>query len=104
MALQVKVCALEEIEEGVISCFEVPGVAIPVLVTKVDGIIIAGTSMCPHEDVSLKRATLKSNTIVCRAHGYAFHLQTGVCSHDPNLRWKTYKTDVVGDYLFVQLL
>lgn len=104
MALRVRVCAVDEIESDQLKSFSVAGVDVPVLVTRVDGEIIAGTSMCPHEDVSLARGKIKEGAIVCKAHGYAFSLRTGQCSHDPKLRWKIYKTSIVANDLYVQLL
>lgn len=104
MGLRVRVCDLSEILEGVLKSFVVEGVEVPVLVTRVKGEIIAGTSMCPHEDVSLVRGVLKEGMIVCRAHGYAFDLKTGQCQHDPKLRWRIYKSEIVGTELHVELL
>jgi nitrite reductase/ring-hydroxylating ferredoxin subunit len=104
MALRVRVCQVDEILEGVLKSFPVEGVEVPVLVTRVEGEIIAGTSMCPHEDVSLVRGSIQQGEIVCRAHGYAFDLKTGQCAHDPKLRWRVYRTQIVGDDLYVQLL
>lgn len=104
MALRVRVCGVDQIAEGVLKSFAVDGVEVPVLVTRVDGDIIAGTSMCPHEDVSLVRGCIQGGAIVCSAHGYAFDLQTGLCAHDPQLRWRLYRTQVVAGELYVELL
>jgi nitrite reductase/ring-hydroxylating ferredoxin subunit len=104
VALRVRVCQLDEIVEGVLKSFPVEGVDVPVLVTRVEGEIIAGTSMCPHEDVSLTRGTIQEGTLVCRAHGYAFDLRSGQCAHDPKLRWRIYTTRIVGSDLYVELL
>ena len=79
MALRVRVCKLDEIIENELQDFDVAGVDVPVLVTRVDGEIIAGTSMCPHEDVSLVGGCIEEGTIVCSAHGYAFDLRSGQC-------------------------
>lgn len=103
MALRVKVCRVDEIVEGELREFPVDGVLVPVLVTRLDGDIIAGTSMCPHEDVSLVRGCIEEGTLVCSAHGYAFDLQTGQCSHDPGLRWRVYKTSIHEGELYVDL-
>ncbi len=103
MALRVRVCAVDQIVEDQLASYEVEGVAIPILVTKVAGEIIAGTSMCPHEDVSLVRGCIQGTEIVCSAHGYAFDLRTGLCSHDTNLRWRTYKCTIESGQLYVDL-
>jgi nitrite reductase/ring-hydroxylating ferredoxin subunit len=104
VALRVRVCDLQDIVEGELATFVVEGVDVPILVTRVKGEIIAGTSMCPHEDVSLANGVLKRGKIVCRGHGYAFDLKTGQCLHDPKLRWRLYKIHVVGSELFVELM
>lgn len=103
MALRMRVCSLDEIEEGELKSFDVPGVEVPVLVTRVEGEIVAGTSMCPHEDVSLVRGCIQNGMIVCSAHGYAFDLRSGQCSHDPTLRWRVYQTTIQSGDLYVDL-
>ncbi|MCP4443823.1 MAG: Rieske 2Fe-2S domain-containing protein [Myxococcales bacterium] len=98
-----RVCEASEVGEGELKIFAVKGAAVPILVTRVDGELIAGTSMCPHEDVSLVRGCIRNGAIVCKAHGYTFDLQTGACSHDPKLRWHVYKITVTSGQVFVDL-
>lgn len=95
---------MDEIVEGKLKAFAVDGVDVPILVTRVKGTLVAGTSMCPHEDVSLVKGVLKPGKIVCRAHGYAFDLKTGQCEHDPKLRWRIYKTHEIDSSLYVELM
>lgn len=104
MPLQLRVCRLDEIIEDELQSFEVAGVTIPILVTKVGGKIFAGSSMCPHEDVSLVGGRLDGTNIVCPGHGYAFDMQSGQCSHDEKLRWRTYTTEIIANVLYVNLL
>ena len=101
--LRMRVCRVDEIVEGQLKLFPIEGVLVPILVTRVEGEIIAGTSMCPHEDVSLAKGCIQNGSIVCKAHGYAFDLRSGDCSHDPKLRWRVYKTHVVSGELYVDL-
>ncbi len=100
---RVRVCDVEEVAEGEIKSFSVAGVDVPILVTRVDGELIAGTSMCPHEDVSLVRGCIRDGAIVCKAHGYSFDLRTGACSHDPKLRWRVYTITVTSGQVHVDL-
>ncbi len=100
---KVRVCEEAEVAEGELKSFSVEGVDIPVLVTRQNGELIAGTSMCPHEDVSLVRGCIRDGAIVCRAHGYAFDLKTGACSHDPRLHWRVYKITVASGQIYVDL-
>ena len=53
MALQVRVCKLVDIVDNELRAFKVKGVTWPVLVTRVDGEILATAGVCPHEDVEL---------------------------------------------------
>ncbi len=96
-------CEESEVAEGDLKSFSVDGVDVPVLVTRVNGELVAGTSMCPHEDVSLVRGCIRKGAIVCRAHGYSFDLRTGACSHDPNLRWRVYKITLASGQIYVDL-
>ena len=100
---KVRVCAEDQIAEGELKSFSVDGVDIPILVTRVDGELVAGTSMCPHEDVSLVKGRICDGELVCRAHGYAFNLRTGACSHDPKLHWRVYKITVTSGHVYVDL-
>ena len=101
--LALYVCRIDQITDEPQS-FEVEGVEVPVLAMRVDGQIIAGTSMCPHEDVSLTEGCIRDGSIVCSAHGYSFDLQTGDSSHDPDLRWRRYKTIERDGELWVDLV
>ncbi len=104
MGLRLRVCRLDEIIDDELVSFKVPGVTIPILVTRVEGEIVAGSSMCPHEDVSLANGRIDGSEIVCSAHGYAFDVKTGECSHDSSLRWRTYQPVIIDGELFVDLL
>ena len=104
MALRLRVCSIDEIEDEVLKAFQVEGIAVPVLVTRIEGTIIAGTSMCPHEDVSLCDGEIVDGTIVCPGHGYAFDVGTGGCTHDSRLRWRRYKTALQDGELYVDLV
>jgi nitrite reductase/ring-hydroxylating ferredoxin subunit len=104
MALRVRVCALGEVVDDELRAFAVPGVTWPVIVTRVDGELVAVPGVCPHEDVALANGTLRDHAIVCPGHGYAFDLRTGRCQHDPDLELRRYPVTLVGDQLWVDLL
>lgn len=104
MALRVRVCSTIDVLPGEHRAFEVEGVAVPVLVANVGGRYLATTSMCPHEDVSLEPGPLTGTRIVCPGHAYEFDLATGRCTHDPILRLRTYRVEIEGDAVFVQLI
>ncbi len=104
MALRVRVCGVADVVDGELRAFAVPGVTWPVIVTRVDGALVAVPGVCPHEDVALWDGSLRDHAIVCPGHGYAFDLRTGRCKHDPGLELRRYPITRVGDELWVDLL
>jgi 3-phenylpropionate/trans-cinnamate dioxygenase ferredoxin subunit len=104
MALRLRVCRVDEVPPGTMRAFPLDGITIPILVTNLDGVLLATSSMCPHEDVSLEGGDLDDGRVICPGHGYELDLATGACTHDPALRLKTYRCQVVDGELFVELL
>jgi nitrite reductase/ring-hydroxylating ferredoxin subunit len=104
MALRVYVCRRGEVIPGRINAFAVSGVTWPVIVTIVDGELIACPGVCPHEDVALAGGDLEGATITCPGHGYHFDLHTGRCAHDAGLELRRYPIMLVGDEIWVDLL
>lgn len=103
MGLRVRVCRADEIAPGETKGFAVPGVTVPVLVANVDGEILAVSSMCAHEDVSLLGGKRKGLQVICPGHGYRFDLRTGACSHDPQLRLPCYRVTVIDGEVYADL-
>jgi toluene monooxygenase system ferredoxin subunit len=104
MALRVKVCSIGDVAEGELRAFKVSGVTWPVIVTVLDGEVIACPGVCPHEDVALSDGDLEAGQIRCPGHGYLFDLHTGRCTHDPGLHLRRYPITRIGDELWVDLL
>ena len=104
MALRVRVCRLADIVPGELRAFSVEGVTWPVIVTYVDGELVACPGVCPHEDVALVDGDLEGATITCPGHGYRFDLHTGRCKHDPGLELRRYPITIVGDEVWADLL
>jgi nitrite reductase/ring-hydroxylating ferredoxin subunit len=104
MGLRVRVCALAELADGALRAFAVAGVTWPVIVTRVDGELVAVTGVCPHEDVALAGGELHGATLTCPGHGYAFDVRTGRCRHDPTLELRRYPITLIGDEVWVDLL
>ena len=91
MALRVRLCRLDEIVAGELRGFPVPGASWPVMVTRVDGEVLATSSVCPHEDVSLLDGDLDGPVVTCVGHGYELDLRTGQCRHDARLALRRYR-------------
>ena len=104
MALRVKVCAVADATEGVLRAFAVPGVTWPVIVTQVDGELVAVPGVCPHEDVALWEGELHGPMLVCPGHGYAFDVRTGRCQHDAGLLLRRYPITLIDGEVWVDLL
>lgn len=104
MALRVFVCNVDDVVAGELRAFAVPGVTWPIMVTLVDGELIATAGVCPHEDVLLANGELDRGAVVCPGHGYRFDLRTGACAHDPDLTLRRYRITVVGKDLLVDLV
>jgi nitrite reductase/ring-hydroxylating ferredoxin subunit len=108
MALRVRVCRLADVAEGQLRAFAVEGVTWPVIVTCIEGEVIAVPGVCPHEDVALWDGHLEGAgpdaAIVCPGHGYRFDLHTGHCKHDPGLELRRYPVTIVGDDVWADLL
>lgn len=104
MALRVPVCRLDQVAEGESRGFEVAGVDVPVMVTKLAGDYLATSSMCPHEDVSLVGCKRRGSQVICRGHGYRFDLRSGACSHDPQLTLRRYRVTLAEGVLYVDLV
>ncbi len=104
MPLRVRVCAADEVAPGETRGFAVEGVAIPVLIANVEGTLLAASSMCPHEDVSLLGGKRVGMRVICPGHGYQFDLRTGRCSHDARLLLRRYPVHLVDGDVYVELI
>jgi nitrite reductase/ring-hydroxylating ferredoxin subunit len=104
VALRVRVCAVSEVVPGELRAFAVTGVTWPVIVTIVDGELVAVPGVCPHEDVALWDGHLAGSEIVCPGHGWGFDLRTGRCRASPGLELRRYPITLYMDEIWVDLL
>ena len=104
MALRVKVCHLSDVVDDKMRAFQVNGVTWPVIVTRVDGELLACPGVCPHEDVALWNGDLTGTVIRCPGHSYEFDMRTGACKHDRELELRRYPITLVGDEIWVDLV
>ena len=105
MALRVRVCEVADVVPGSLRGFDVDGVTWPVMVTELEGEVIAFPGVCPHDDVSLvDYGVLEGSNVRCRVHGYTFDVTTGRCLHAPALQLRRYKVTRVGSEIWVDLL
>ena len=104
MALRVRVCRVDEVPEGALAGFAIPGVTWPVMLTRLGDEIVATTSVCPHEDVSLLDGTLDAGVVTCPGHAYELDLRSGRCLHDSRLELRRYKVILSGDDVWIDLV
>lgn len=104
MALRVRLCRLDEVPRGALRGFPVPGLTWPVMVTRLGDEVVATSSVCPHEDVSLLDGELVGAVVTCAAHAYELDLRTGRCRHDPRLALRRYRVAVLDDEVWVDLV
>jgi len=105
VALRVRVCQIDQIAPGELRAFDVAGVTWPVMITRVDGEIVAFQGVCPHDDVSLADyGVIDGPDLTCRVHGYRFDVRTGTCEHAPRLHLRRYRITLVGTEVWVDLL
>ena len=103
MPLRVRLCRLDEVPRGALRGFAVPGVTWPVMATRLGDDVVASSSVCPHEDVSLLDGELDGDVVTCPAHAYELDLRSGRCRHDARLRLRTYRVTVSGDDVWIEL-
>ncbi len=104
MALRVRVCRGADVVVGELRGYAVPGVDWPVMVTRLDGEIVATASVCPHEDVSLLDGGLDDGVVTCPGHAYELDLRTGRCVHDRSLVLRRYRVTLIGDEVWIDLV
>ena len=102
--MRLPVCKVSDVAPGQTRAFEVPGLEKPVLVSNIDGRFAVTSSLCPHEDVSLIGGKRIGTRIACPGHGYLFDLQTGRCSHDPQLTLRRFEVHVLAWTVHIRLL
>lgn len=72
-------------------------------VANVNGVISAVGNVCPHRGGPLGQGTVEDGHVVCPWHGWAFSLESGICSHNPHAAVETYAVKVMGEDVFVKL-
>lgn len=102
--MRIRVCRADEVLDGELRGFRVPGVDWPVMVTRLDDEIVATASVCPHEDVSLLDGALEAGVVTCPGHAYELDLRTGRCRHDRSLSLRRYRVTLVSDDVWIDLV
>jgi len=101
MAKFVKVGRADDLAEGQAMVAQVDGQRIAIF--HVGERYYALEASCPHEGGPLADGVVEALRITCPWHGYDFHLKTGECGLDPDLRALTYPVKVQDGDLFIEM-
>ncbi len=101
MAKFVKVGRAGDLAEGQARVVQVNGQRIALF--HVEGRYYALEGDCPNEGGSLADGVLDGLRIVCPWHGHDFHLKTGKCELDPDLKVLTYPVKVRNNNLLIEM-
>ena len=74
-----------------------------VLFINIKGSIFAVENECPHQGSPLTGAVVKDGYLACPRHGYRFNLTDGSCSEHPEFTLRTYKVELQGDDILINL-
>jgi nitrite reductase/ring-hydroxylating ferredoxin subunit len=101
MANFVKVGRVDDLAEGEVKVVQVNGQRIALF--NVGGRYYALEASCPHEGGPLADGIVEGVRVICPWHGYDFHLKTGECGIDPDLRALTYPVKIQGEDLLIEM-
>ncbi len=74
-----------------------------ILLVNIKGAIYAVENECPHQGSPLGAAVVKDGYISCPRHGYRFNLTDGSCAEHPDYILATFKVQLSGDDILVDL-
>jgi nitrite reductase/ring-hydroxylating ferredoxin subunit len=101
MAKFVKVGRVSDLAEGEVKVVQVNGQRIALF--HIGGRYYALEAACPHEGGPLADGIVEGVRVICPWHGYDFHLKTGECGIDPDLRALTYPVKIQGEDLLIEM-
>lgn len=101
MARFVKVGRVADLVDGQVRVVQVNGQRIALF--HVGGRYYALEAACPHEGEPLADGVIEGLRVLCPWHGYDFHLKTGACEQEPDLRLLTYPVKVQGEHILIEV-
>ncbi len=101
MARLIKVAELADLTPGQGKLVQVDGEDVALF--NVNGTYCAIGAVCPHEEGPLHEGEIEGETIICPWHGFDFHVKTGECSVDPDLRVRTYIVKTEGNDVCIEV-
>jgi nitrite reductase/ring-hydroxylating ferredoxin subunit len=101
MAKFVRVGRVGDLAEGQAKVVQLDGQRIALFL--IGGRYYALEAACPHEGGPLADGVMEGLRIICPWHGFDFHLKTGECGLDPDLRALTYPVRVQDDLILIEV-
>jgi nitrite reductase/ring-hydroxylating ferredoxin subunit len=97
----VRVALVSDLEPGQGKTVERRGVEFALF--NVEGIFRAIGNACPHRKGPLAEGELDKDTVTCPWHGWQFDVTTGVNLRNAEISVPTYRAEVRGDEVFIEL-
>ncbi len=97
----VKVASVSEVPLGKAKTINVKGT--PIALYNVGGKFYATHNTCLHRGGPLGEGQLEGETITCPWHGWQYNVETGQCSTNPAAKLKTFKVEVKGQDIYVEI-
>lgn len=91
----------DALDDGQIIEVIIGGTAIAV--ARVGGVHHAVANTCPHAGGPLGDGRLDGCVVSCPYHGWKFDVTTGACATQPSVSVRTYRVQIVGDAVCVEL-
>lgn len=95
------ICKISELGDGQCKTVAVEGREIAVY--NVGGQVYATEDTCVHKGGSLGSGQLEGTTITCPLHGWQYDVTSGQCQNNPQAKIETYKVQVNGDQVALEL-
>jgi nitrite reductase/ring-hydroxylating ferredoxin subunit len=91
----------DEVPVGMIRELQLDGTVIAL--ANVDGKIFAVNNVCLHRGGPLGQGELRDKTVTCPWHGWEYDVTTGKVVMNPAVGIQTYKVEIRGDDVYVEL-
>ncbi|RMG27336.1 MAG: hypothetical protein D6732_20150 [Methanobacteriota archaeon] len=98
----VRVCKLNEIEDGKINSFDVEGV--PIFIVRIGNKLIARSRICTHQTFDLSQGIYSDGFLTCPLHASTFEVETGEALNPPAKEpLDEYPVLIKGDEVFIEI-
>jgi nitrite reductase/ring-hydroxylating ferredoxin subunit len=101
----VRVCGVDDVQEGIPLSFSVPGASDGRVLVRVGGELHALDGVCTHQGADLSEGIVERGILWCPVHSSGFDCRTGAATHPPAPGpIRTYRVRVENGNVLVSLL